>query len=278
MARISWFSASEASSGPKFKSICEIAESRNVHPSIWLVSAMVTDMWHMIIRCTTPSTGQIWGEVVVGTLYTHICPVDGVVHRNIGFRLFVHGFRLAFWSIKSFETEDILVFFMQQSNGHGDPGVVQLTACMHSKLACSGQEQFFTLFSHLCACLWPDKERCTCLKKFLNLSFPVCKAGGQTFPSRQHTFFFGAFLFVIVLLFVRVWRTQYHTWAPRPSNPYSPLQLRLFRPGSVRGYVTAVCTCVRFFSRVGGGRIRVTCTCELWNWKVPVHHVDLPGQ
>ena len=48
MARISWFSAGEASSGPKFKSTCEIAESHNVHPSIWLVSAMVTDMWHMI--------------------------------------------------------------------------------------------------------------------------------------------------------------------------------------------------------------------------------------
>ena len=46
MARISWFSAGEASSGPKFRSTCEIAESRNVHPSIWLVSAMVTDMWH----------------------------------------------------------------------------------------------------------------------------------------------------------------------------------------------------------------------------------------
>ena len=50
MARISWFSAGEASSGPKFKGTCEIAESRNVHPSIWLVSAMVTDMWHMIIE------------------------------------------------------------------------------------------------------------------------------------------------------------------------------------------------------------------------------------
>ena len=45
---ISWFSAGEASSGSKFKGTCEIAESRNVHPSIWLVSAMVTDMWHMI--------------------------------------------------------------------------------------------------------------------------------------------------------------------------------------------------------------------------------------
>ena len=60
------------------------------------------------------------GEVVVGTLYQqqlllsytnnnfsfHICPVDGVAHRNIGFRLFVHRFRLAFWSIKSFETSE----------------------------------------------------------------------------------------------------------------------------------------------------------------------------
>ena len=35
----------------------------------------------------------------------YICPVDGVhvAHRNIGFRLFVHRFRLAFWLIKSFE-------------------------------------------------------------------------------------------------------------------------------------------------------------------------------
>ena len=48
MARISWFSAGEASSGPKFKGTCEIAESHIVHPSIWLVSAMVTDMWRMI--------------------------------------------------------------------------------------------------------------------------------------------------------------------------------------------------------------------------------------
>ena len=40
-----------------------------------------------------------------------------------------------------------------------------------------------------------------CLKEFLNLSFQVRKAGGQTFPSRQHTFVFSfcAFLFVIVL-------------------------------------------------------------------------------
>ena len=53
MARISWFSAGEASSGPKFKGTCEIAESRNVHPSIWLVSAMVTDMWHMITAVHT---------------------------------------------------------------------------------------------------------------------------------------------------------------------------------------------------------------------------------
>ena len=36
---------------------CEIAESRNVHPSIWLVNAMVTDMWHMIKRCIITSPG-----------------------------------------------------------------------------------------------------------------------------------------------------------------------------------------------------------------------------
>ena len=36
----------------------------------------------------------------------HICLVDGVAHRNIGLRLFVHRFRLAFWSIKSFETSE----------------------------------------------------------------------------------------------------------------------------------------------------------------------------
>ena len=49
-----------------------------------------------IFQCTAPSTGQIWGEVAVGTLYVplvhyihhatatspHICPIDGVVHRN----------------------------------------------------------------------------------------------------------------------------------------------------------------------------------------------------
>ena len=35
-----------------------------------------------------------------------ICPVDGVAHRKIGFRRFVHHFRLAFWSIKSFETSE----------------------------------------------------------------------------------------------------------------------------------------------------------------------------
>ena len=37
------------------------------------------------------------------TASPYICPVDDVAHRNIGFRLFVHRFRLAFWSIKSFE-------------------------------------------------------------------------------------------------------------------------------------------------------------------------------
>ena len=36
----------------------------------------------------------------------YICPVDGVAHRNIEFRLFVHRLRLAFWSIKSFETSE----------------------------------------------------------------------------------------------------------------------------------------------------------------------------
>ena len=63
-----------------------------------------------IFRCATPSTGQIKGEVVVKlscsvptTISPYICPVDGAAHRNIGFRLFVHNFHLAFWSIKSFE-------------------------------------------------------------------------------------------------------------------------------------------------------------------------------
>ena len=38
------------------------------------------------------------------TTSPYTCPVDGVAHRNIGFILFVHRFRLAFWSISSFET------------------------------------------------------------------------------------------------------------------------------------------------------------------------------
>ena len=37
-------------------------------------------------------------------------PVDGVVHRNIGFRLFVHRFRLTFWSIKAFENTPLSMF------------------------------------------------------------------------------------------------------------------------------------------------------------------------
>ena len=53
MARISWFGAGRASSGPKVKGTCEIAESRNVCSSIWLVCAMVTDTWHMIILLQT---------------------------------------------------------------------------------------------------------------------------------------------------------------------------------------------------------------------------------
>ena len=48
MARINWFSANQASSGPKVKGTCEIAESHNIRPLIWLVCAMVTDMWYMI--------------------------------------------------------------------------------------------------------------------------------------------------------------------------------------------------------------------------------------
>ena len=77
MARISWFSAGEASSGPKFKSTCEIAESRNVHPSIWLVSAMVTDMWHMIKRCplnlTQPVPFLDW--LLFSSLHLALLPV-----------------------------------------------------------------------------------------------------------------------------------------------------------------------------------------------------------
>ena len=46
----------------------------------------------------------------------YIFPVDGVAHRNIGFRLFVHRFvhcfRLAFWSIKSFEIVENLIKFV----------------------------------------------------------------------------------------------------------------------------------------------------------------------
>ena len=42
--------------------------------------------------CYTINRAGIKGEVVV--------------HRNIGFRLFVHRFRFAFWSIKSFETSE----------------------------------------------------------------------------------------------------------------------------------------------------------------------------
>ena len=56
-------------------------------------------------------------------------------------------------------------------------------------------------FSHLCACLWPDKERCTCLKEFLNLSFPVRKAGGSDLSiSTAHSFFFFFFLAPFCLL------------------------------------------------------------------------------
>ena len=45
--------------------------------------------------------GSFWVEIrdaeqysVPTTTSPHICPVDGVAHRNIGFRLFVHRFRL----------------------------------------------------------------------------------------------------------------------------------------------------------------------------------------
>ena len=38
----------------------------------------------------------------------YICPVDGVAHRNIGFRPFVDRFRLTFWSINSFESTVLL--------------------------------------------------------------------------------------------------------------------------------------------------------------------------
>ena len=40
------------------------------------------------------------------TTSPYTCPVGGVAHWIIGFRLFVHRFRLAFWSIKSFETSE----------------------------------------------------------------------------------------------------------------------------------------------------------------------------
>ena len=40
---------------------------------------------------------------VPATNFSLSLPVDGVAHRNIGLRLFVHRFRLAFWSIKSFK-------------------------------------------------------------------------------------------------------------------------------------------------------------------------------
>ena len=79
MARISWLSAGEASSGPKFKNTCEIAESRNVHRSIWLVSAMVTDMWHMVtgfILChvlvSMARTNQIDGRTLRDSAISHV--------------------------------------------------------------------------------------------------------------------------------------------------------------------------------------------------------------
>ena len=62
---------------------------------------------------------------------------------------------------------------------------------------------FFTHFSHLCACLWPDKERCTCLKEFLNLSFPVRKAGGSDLSISTAHGFFCAFFVCYCFLSVR---------------------------------------------------------------------------
>ena len=65
-------------------------------------------------------------------LCPYICPVDGVAHRNIGFRLFVHRFRLAFWSIKSFEKKSylfntylssVLKLCRDKYHGHSGPAV-----------------------------------------------------------------------------------------------------------------------------------------------------------
>ena len=62
---------------------------------------------HVHLRCAHAYVFTCTGTYSVQTTTSpHICPVDGVVHRNIGFRLFVHHFRLAFWSIKSFETSE----------------------------------------------------------------------------------------------------------------------------------------------------------------------------
>ena len=80
----------------------------------------------------------------------------------------------------------------------------------------------FTLFSHLCACLWPDKERCTCLKEFLNLSFPVRKAGGSDLSiSTAHGFFFFFFwrLFVVIVLFLYELKKR-----TRPASSYGHVE------------------------------------------------------
>ena len=77
---------------------------------------------------------------------------------------------------------------------------------------------FFTHSSHLCACLWPDKERCMCLKEFLNLSFPVRKAGGVRSSISTAHGIFGAFLFVIVLYLCELKRRT------RPASSYGHVE------------------------------------------------------
>ena len=80
-------------------------------------------------------------------------------------------------------------------------------------------EWFFFFFLSLSAGFRFDKERCTCEKDILNLSFPVRKAGGSDFKTVHLLtpfFFFSFFSFVFNDFSLTTLRTHYHL--PYPGH------------------------------------------------------------
>ena len=87
---------------------------------LWVISQLPTSLYaHAQMSILSWIENR---KVYQRQLSFSIYPVDGVAHRNIGFRLFVHRFRLAFWSIKSFENRKkpgIVTVILEISPGGG---------------------------------------------------------------------------------------------------------------------------------------------------------------